>query len=286
MFYRDFENKRMQFIASHPAYQTKFSPILTAAPVPKAKKAAAAGLFRAERVGATGVLEEERVEREIQKFYTFNQTGNVMISSTEPEGTDLQPAVKTLFQKASVFLQTMTAALTKKGKTLYDYDAYDDIISGSGLFVAMHEEDRTFDYASKELTLNTAIISAVLGSVSPAGGALKIAQKVIDSLGGQLRIASKDVKASKKIAHMLLVCENLMGMPLANISLFYVDSKEAQTVSESNCHGYVASRVSFKYHQKDYMFVDPDYINKYAKDFSRNPEQEKLIDEFVALIKH
>jgi hypothetical protein len=283
MFYRDFENKRMQFVATHAPYQAKFGPVLAAKGA--LKVGAPAGGILAERA-PTGVLTAEAPEGEIQKYYTFNQTGNVMISSTEADGGALDPAVKELFKKASVFLQTMTAALTKKGKTLYDYDAYDDIISGSGLFVAMHEEDRTFDYASTELTLNTAIISAVLGSVSPTGGALRIAQKVVESLGGQLRIASKDVKASKKIAHMLLVCENLMGMPLANISLFYVDSKEAQSVSQSNCHGYVSTRVSFKYHQKDYMFVDPDYINKYSKEFVRNPDQEKLIDEFVALIKH
>lgn len=260
MFYKEFEKKRSQFIAGNKAYAAKYKPHL-----PK-----------------KGYL---MAEGEIKKYYTFNETGNVMVSSTVADEKDIQPAVLQVFQKASVFLLMMTAALNKKGKTLYDYEAWNDIIAGSGKFVAMHEEDRTFDYASKEFTLNTAIISAALGSISPMGGALQIAQKVIDSLGGQLRIASSDTKTSKKIAHMLLVCENLMGMPLVNVSLFYVDSKEAQTVSKSNCHGYVSTAVNFKYHQQDYMFVDPDYINKYAKEFTKDPEQDKLIDEFAGLIK-
>lgn len=270
MFYPEFQRKRMQFMATQKAYKTKYGPLLAAKPL-----VLAAG-------GGTGA---EGGDEEIKKYYTFNETGNIMVSSTVLEQKDIQPAVLEVFAKASVFLLIMTAALKKKGKSLYDYEAWDAIIAGSGNFVAMHEEDRTFSYSSKELTLDTAIITAALGSVSPMGGALKVAQKVIESMGSQIRLFSSTTQATKKIAHMLLVCENLMGMPLVNVSLFCIDSKEAQSVSQSNCHSYVSTTVNFKYHQQDYMFVDPNYIHEYSNEFTKNPEQEKLIDQFAELIK-
>ena len=259
MFYPEFESKRLGFINTQEEYKAKYGPIAQAA------------------LASPG--------GEIEKYYTFNQTGNVMVSSTVAEEKDLQPAVREVFQKAIVFFGIVNGALTMKAKNLYDYEALHDIIGGSGKFVSMHMEDRNFTYSSKEFTLNTAIISAALGSVNPMGGAMQIAQKVIDSMGSQIRISQSDTKASKKIAHMLIVCENLMGMPIVNVSLFYVDSKEAQSVSKSNCYAYVTTTIEFNYHQEDWMFVDPEYIQKYQKEFTKDAEQEKLIKEFADLIK-
>lgn len=261
MFYDGFEKKRLHFVTTHPAYKDKYAPMKLA--------------MMATAEGG-----------EVKKYYTFNETGNVMVSSTVADEKDLAPAVREVFQKASVCLLIMSAALSKKGKGLYDYEAWNDILAGSGKFLPMHLEDRDFEYASREFTLNTAIITSALGGVSPTGGALQIAKKVIDSLGAELRIASTSTKAAKRVAHMLLVCENLMGMPLVNVSLFYADTNEAQTVSKSNCHEYVSTTIKFKYHQQDYMFIDPEYIDKFSKEFSKNPDQEKLIDEYVAYIKH
>ena len=270
MFSPEFQRKRMQFMATQKEYKTKYGPILAAKPLVLA---------------AGGGTEAEGGDEEIKKYYAFNQAGNVMVSSTVLEQKDIQPAVKEVFAKASVLLLMITAAMQQKKKSLYDYEAWHDIIAGSGNFLAMHEEDRTFSYSSKELTLDTAIITAALGSVSPMGGALKVAQRVIESMGSQIRLFSSTTQATKKIAHMLLVCEDLMGMPLVSVSLFCVDSKEAQSVSQSNCHSYVSATVNFKYHQEVFMFVDPDYISKYAMEFKQDAEQQKLINEFASLIK-
>lgn len=81
---------------------------------------------------------------EITKYFTFNQTGNVMVSSTVAEEEKLDPDVKKAFKKAIVFFGAAAAALSKKGKTLYDYDALDQVITSLGIFSALHREDRSF----------------------------------------------------------------------------------------------------------------------------------------------
>jgi len=233
----------------------------------------------AARLKAAPALQAGADTGEIQKYYTLNQTGNIMVSSTVSNEKDLSDDVKALFQKTIVFFGAWAAALEQKKKSLYDYEAIATMINKSGFFVRVHEEDRTFESGSTSLTLDTAILGSVLSGVASMGGttALSIAQTVIGSMGSQLKLAASSKQETKKIAHLLFVCENLMGMPILNVLLFNTSAKQSETVTSSNCHKTVSTKVSMAYHQDTFMFVDPTYIDKFSTAFQSNPDYDALI---------
>lgn len=264
MFYPSYDKKLTDFLTKQPSYAANL-PAATTMPA------------------AEPEADNPAPDIEIKKYFTFNQTGNIMISSTSPDGTTT-PAVTEVFQKVVVFFGAITAAMAGKKKTLYDYTALQAVVEKSGLFIAMHQEDRDFSYSSHELTLDTAIITGILGAVSGGGPAMKIAQHTLASIGSAIKVSASSTSSDKKVGNLLFVCEDLMGMPIITIQLFEVDAKETETVAKSNCSTYVSTTVNFKYHQNTYLFVDPSYINQFAKEFEDNPEYKKLIEKLAASI--
>jgi hypothetical protein len=269
MFYEGYENIVKDFVLNTPEY----ADALPARPMVRALAASDDDTPSPTDPGT-----------QIKKYFTFNQTGNIMVSSTTPDEAAMDPDVKKVFQKVIVFFGAITAAMSQKGKTLYDYAAMQEVIGKSGLFIAMHQEDRNFSYSSHELTLDTAIISGILGSVSGVGGAMAIAQQVLSNIGSTIQVSAESTSSDKRVGHLLFVCENLMGMPIVTIQLFNVDAKECETVAKSNCSTYVSTSVDFKYHQDTYMFVDPEYITQFTDEFQENPDYKKLIDKLSQTI--
>lgn len=235
---------------------------------------------------ADAVVEDAADTGEIKKYYTLNQTGNIMISSTVNNENDLSADAKEVFQKAIVFFGAWTAALEKKNKSLYDYDSITKMITSSGFFVHVHEEDRDFESGAISLTLDTAILGSVMSGFASMGGtsALALAQTVIGNMGKQLTLAASSNQEEKKIAHLLFVCENLMGMPILNVLLFNTTAKQSETVTSSNCHKSVTKKVSMKYHQDTFMFVDPNYISKFTTAFESSPDYEALVDKLAGYL--
>ena len=177
MFYPGYLDRVHEFVRTNSTYAGKLgSKMVTKAP--KVSRLLAADAGPGDDSG------------QIKIYFIFNQTGNIMIASTTPNEKEIDPSVKAVFQKVIVFFGAWTAALAKKGKDLYDADALSQIIGASGFFVRMHEEDRSFNYSSTQLTLDTAIITSALGAVGGIGGALAIAEKVVGSLGSQLLVVS------------------------------------------------------------------------------------------------
>lgn len=222
---------------------------------------------------------------EIKKYYTLNNSGNIMISSTVENEANISADVKSVFQKVIVFFGAWTSALNKAGKTLYDADAITSMIEGSGYFVRVHQEERTFNYTSAQGTLNTAIIGSILSGFSAMGSALKIAQNVVGAMGNEISISLSRGENTKKIGHLLFICENLMGMPIINVALLNTTARESETVSKSNCHTTVQKTMAMTYRQDLFLFVDPTYINKFSQDFETNPDYDALIEKLVSYIK-
>lgn len=260
------EQKMMEYMSNSPAYQPLIKPIN--------RLLAAAN----DDDPATGP------EGEIKKYFTFDETGHIMISSTVEQEKDMDPGVREVFQKAIVFFGAWTAAIASKQKTLYDYDAVSGIIGASGYFVNMATEDRTFNYTSHEMSIGNSIIADALGSIASGGSAMKIAQNIVQGLGGQLRISSEHEDKHQKIAQLMFVCQNLMGMPIVNVSLYYIQRDETVDVSKTDCSSSTTDTINFKYHKQDFMFVDPTLLEKYSKDFSQSKEYQDLIKKLADLI--
>ena len=219
-------------------------------------------------------------EHSIDKYYTFDEKGHIMGVTTSKETNDIAPAVSETFQKVMVFFGAWTAALARKKFSLYDYDAVKQMISSSGLFVSMGSKARSYHSDSTKVSLNTAIIGAVLGP-GITGGGMAIAQKALARIGGKISDGFSEQKTDKEIAHLLFICESLMGMPIVTISLYHTKLEQFGWVQKTNCEKVSRQTIDFKFHSDDYLFVDPDYINKFTEDFEKSDSYEKLIDELA-----
>ncbi len=132
--------------------------------------------------------------------------------------------------------------------------------------------------------LNTAIIEDILSGYGSMGSALKIAQLAVGSTGHTLTVAAEKGESGKKIGHLLFICEDLMGMPLVTLQLIHTTVKESQEVTKSNCHKTSKKSLKMTYHLSTYMFIDPNYIEKFGDDFKLTPEYEELIEELAGYI--
>ena len=140
----------------------------------------------------------------IDRYYAFDEKGHIMAVTTSKETDDVAPAVRETFQKVMVFFGAWTAALARKKFSLYDYDAVKQMISSSGLFVSMGSKARSYHSDSTKVSLNTAIIGAVLGP-GITGGGMAIAQKALARIGGKISDGFSKQKTDKEIAHLLFI---------------------------------------------------------------------------------
>lgn len=212
---------------------------------------------------------------EISKYYAFDEKGHVLFASTS-EG-EAPADVKKVFTKVICFFAAMTAALARKEKTLFDYEAVNSLIAKSGWFIALGKEKRSFNSESTSANLNTTIIQSVLGS-SITGGGMKIAQNVLASLGGQITASYEKSDTKKEIAHLLFICESIMGIPMVSISLYHTNMEQHSWVAKTNCSTVSRSTINFKYESDDFMFVDPEFIDKFTPEFQRSEAYDKLIE--------
>ena len=264
MFSSQYEKKLKQFIHENDAYNKhlQISKSQMAAPMAAPKGPSAS------------------IDEELGTYYRFDKTGNILVSTTGSDanvGTDL----KIVFQKLMVFLAAWTKALKRKGLDLFDYDALNDMISSSGFFIKLHKEERTISQVKSNVTLDSEIILSALGAViNPEAATFAIAKKILSGLGDKIKASLQTNSKSDKIAHLLFVCEDLLGMAVVNVSLFYIEKDQWEAATSSNCHEQVSSAVNFKYNQETYMFVDPDFMRNNADSLNEgNKDYEELVDK-------
>jgi hypothetical protein len=110
------------------------------------------------------------------KHYVFNETGNIMLATTQGQGAAVSPSAMALFEEVAVFFAAMTKAITTTPRpgatppyaptdyyTIYDYAALEGIVNGSGMFVNVNREDLQYSTKSVTVTFNIEFIEAVLG---------------------------------------------------------------------------------------------------------------------------
>lgn len=258
MFTKNFYKNRDNAIKNNPKYQNKY-------------------LANAQKKTVLG-------DTELSKYYTFDERGHIMVVTTSKDSDNISPDVQKTFQKVIVFFAAWTAALSKKGKTLFDYDAVKSIITNSGFFIDTGMEKRSFHSESTSASLDTTIIQDVLGN-GITGGGIAIAKRVLATIGNTIQVSFDAKKTDKEICHLLFVCESLMGMPIVSISLFHTKLSQYSWVSKTNCSQVSRNTIDFKFDADDFLFADPDYIDKFTRDFEGSPEFDQLIDKLAGYIK-
>jgi hypothetical protein len=229
------------------------------------------------------------------KRYIFNETGNIMLASTELNGEQVPESVRDVFSEVAVFFAAMTKAIsttinpdTKKPYSLYNYEALQNVIDGSGLFIHVTEEDILHKSQSFGMSFSKELIEGLLGLATGAG-ALSFAQGMISSMGSAgLKIGESSSSDKSKVANIIFVCEYLLGMPVVSAIVVYCDMKtNKQAFNIGPCFKESSTSTSLTMHKDTYMFVTPKFIKTYAGDLeSVTTDQDFLefVDYLQALV--
>lgn len=217
-------------------------------------------------------------EKEAQ--FRMNQTGNIFYVSTTPE---LTQKTKDLFDSVTVLFSAMTSALHGKNKSLFDYEAWSGLIGGSGFFVEVQKTQNMMTIKNSGVAVNTQIIQQLLPGLS-GGNAMEIVKGVLNAVNGEFQAVERDENA--KLGHILFICEELFGAPSVTVRLFFASKKSHSTLTQSPCHKSVTTTFEQLQESNTFLFVSPDTIAKYAKQFTDQPEEyTNLIDRLKELIK-
>ena len=237
---------------------------------------------------------------ELKKGFVFNETGNIMMSTTDFSNPVIEQSVRNVFQEVAVFFAGMTKALestavsgssalidTESGMnySLYDYAAMKRIVDSSGCFVQVNEEDVDFHSDSFGMDFSKELVEVVLG-LATGTGELAFAKAMVGSLGqAGLKISADTSRSDKRVANIVFVCEYLLGMPVISAIVLTADSqtnKEAfqlgPCISESNVS------TSLKVHKDTYLFVTPQFIKQYSPDIISGIN-DKEFAELVAIFE-
>nr|WP_299384787.1 hypothetical protein [Allomuricauda sp.] len=243
----------------------------------------------------------EKYNQPTVKHYVFNETGNIMIASTEPITSDIDPNAKALFEEVAVFFAALTKAITSTKRpgatapykptdyyTIYDYVPLENIVNRSGLFVNVHREDLTYSLTSTTVSINLQFVEALLGVALTDGVGAEALMNTLKAMGKQATFSYNRTKKTQKIGNILFVCEYLLGMPIVSVLYFYLDEEDTHTVVKfSPCFTAVHDDKSMTVHKDTFLFVVPSWIRKYAGDLSsiaNDVEYKKLVNELESFI--
>ncbi len=214
---------------------------------------------------------------ELSKFYTFNETGNIMLATTVGESAEIQESVRKVFAEVSVFFAAMTRAIAttpnpnngNKPYSVYNYEMLRRIIAGSGCFIQVTEMDLKHTTTSFGATFSKELIKGLLG-LATGTGALGFAQAMIAAMGNEcVRVGVDKNENDGRVGNIVFVCEYLLGMPSISAIVVYIDAKDkSNTISVGPCLKTESVQTQFVMHKDTYMFVTPTFIHEYAGDLN------------------
>ena len=226
---------------------------------------------------------------EIQKGFVFNETGNIMMSTTDLTNDTIEQSVKDVFAEVSVFFGAMTKAMDQKGKSLFDYGALDSIISNSGCFVKVTSEIVNYNTSSTGLLFSTEFIESLLG-IATGTARLPFANAMLGAIGQQASIGfgSSSNSSSTQIGNIIFVCEYLLGMPVISAVVAYTDLSTAKSTWKAGpCASGSEMSSKFKFTKDTYMFVTPQFIKQYSGDLIAgmdDPQFEELTKKMTSFL--
>ena len=246
---------------------------------------------------------------QVPKGYVFNETGNIMMATTDLQSQEIEQSVRDVFAEVSVFFAAMTRALEKNSKksndgmtgihdgtmphsvtgapynySLYDYKHLKTVIDSSGCFVQVNEEDVKKTFHSCGATFSKELIEAVLG-LATGTGELAFAKAMVSSVGqAGFKISNRSSNDEKKVANIIFVCEYLLGMPVVSAIVITADMNEnTEALNVGPCFSATDKTATLKIHKDTYMFVTPAFITHYSPDLIsgiNDPEFVELVNIF------
>jgi hypothetical protein len=226
---------------------------------------------------------------EATKYYVFNETGNIMMASTDSSSELIQQSVRDVFAEVAVFFAAMTKAITTtinpaQGQpySIYNYTALQNVIGGSGLFIQVTEEDVAYTSQSFGVQFSKELIEALLG-LATGSGEMAFASAMIASMGQEaLNISSEKTQTDSEVANIIFVCEYLLGMPIVSVIVVRADvTQNLSNINAGPCFKTESRSMTWYLHKDTYLFVTPTFIRKYAGDLESvetDPDFINLVD--------
>ena len=226
------------------------------------------------------------------KQFVVNATGNLFIattlsSSTTPE--NISEEAKEAFGQVSVFFAALTKAMSDSKKSLYDYDALNKIIEGSGLFINVSKSTVKFKSSSWGVTFSNQLIQTLLGLSGNLAAILQSLRSLIASVGSQgIEVARDKKKLEKEVGTIIFVCEYLMGAVSITPLVFSIDSKKHEgKLKVGPCFNQVSEQQTYHIKKEVHLFVPPKFIH-HAKELNEamsDPEFNNLVESMKRSIE-
>ena len=235
------------------------------------------------------------LNQQAPKYFVFNETGNIMMATTDMSNHPIEASVRHVFAEVAVFFAAMTRAITTtinpatgQPYSLYNYTALGNVIGGSGLFVHVTEEDIEYNTSTVGVALSRELIEALLGLASGTSE-LAFASGMIASMGQEaLNINAQATHTDSSVANIVFVCEYLLGMPVVSALVVSVNTDTNSTVINAGpCFKTSSVSTSLKMHKDTYMFVTPAFIRQYASDLESietDPDYLALVNSLADLV--
>lgn len=223
------------------------------------------------------------------KEFAVNATGNLFVASTLNAGAGAQSGLTAEAQKAfsqvSVFFAAMTKAMNESGKNLYDFDALNNLIQSSGLFVAMTKSDVQYNSSSFGVTFGSQLIQALLGLSGDLSSIAHSLTSLISEVGKQgFAISNDSTSKVSKVGTVVFVCEYLLGAVSITPIAIYADVKSnSDNFKAGPCFQAQRTKTSWNLSKDVYLFVPPEFMDQAVtmNQAMDNPDFEKLVQKMV-----
>jgi len=225
----------------------------------------------------------------LPKYYLFNETGNILVCTSELRVAEFDKYVKDAFMDVSVFFSAMSKALAlhdaeqdeEGGYALYDFDAMEAIFSHSGLFVATNTEQGYLVSRKVGETLGKRFVQTVLGR-SFDDRSLSFTRGMFSGMK-QLEHTKGNRNQTVRSGHAFFICEMLNGLPTTSVVLVSIerisgeekrdadrlalsnqekgiDIFEYGTIQEKGYKGNCKTVRKWLYQKRTYLFVPPNFM--------------------------
>jgi len=216
------------------------------------------------------------------KYYVFNETGNIMIATTEVDSSQIQEDVRAVFNEVSVFFAGMTKVLNStpipdtspvEYYDIFHYEQMMKIIDNSGLFVQVGMESIVSESQSFSATFSEQLLLGVIG-LAVDEELVSFAKSMVSSMGqAGLKISENHQHDTSEVSNIIFVIEYLLGMPIVTTLVIHVDVDEVVTnVKIGPCINVHAQSEDMTINKDSYLFVLPQYIKKYSPDLISGEE--------------
>jgi len=207
---------------------------------------------------------------ESRRVYTWNKTGNLYFSTTNAKFDDkgmpiwstLNDDVKKCFQEVCVFWASLTKALVKANKSIFDHGCVDRAVRSSGLFDHMTKEKLRKVTDSFGLTFSKEVVGAMVG----LGTGVPFAASLVNMLGNEsVKVGQEYSNTDSKMCHVCFICEEIFDLPVISVMIISIDTEQVKRhVTAGPCLSYQRQWTTLTMEKDTYLFVQPESIELYS----------------------